>query len=110
MNVGERVSVSIPATEAEVETSNGGIVIIDNDNLFEMRNVGQGKVKVGFDYLLMVRPEFDGVCWEMRYYSISWCREVHLSIRYGLGDGGKRYLDAIAQVCSTDRFSEYRAP
>jgi len=33
MSIGKRVIVSIPATEAEVQAANAGIVIVHDDNL-----------------------------------------------------------------------------
>lgn len=37
MNIGERVVVGVPATEAEVKTADAGAVLVHHDNFLVMR-------------------------------------------------------------------------
>ena len=52
--IGERMGVRVPATEAEIEATNAGAVVVDDD------------------YFLVMGPEFDVIWWKERKSGELW--------------------------------------
>ena len=78
--VGKWVIVSVPASEAEVKSTDASIVVVDNDDF------------------LVVRPEFDGI-WEgvMNVYVSYKVGITYLGRRYGQGGACKLRYSAMLQ-------------